>query len=177
VKSQTIQNSEIPKIPKIPENPGISGKSGNFENVGENFRDFGKTFSEFRNFKTLELFGKFRVFYKTALRSSVHIIKISVNWSKLCFSKKNPKMSRRLRKSPNPGKVRFSGFQDDAKIQPILENPGKNFRENRTFSEENFPKIENPENSEIGKFRKKVPKRRFWKIQPSFAERVLKRTF
>jgi hypothetical protein len=67
--------------------------------------------------------------------------------------------------------VQFSGFQDDAKIQPISGKSAKNFRENRTFSE-NFRK------SKIGKFRwkisEKVPKRRFWKIQPSFAERVLK---
>jgi hypothetical protein len=39
-----------------------------------------------------------------------------------------------------------------------------------------FRKISENRKSENsgGKFRKKVPKRRFWKIQPSFAERVLK---
>jgi hypothetical protein len=75
--------------------------------------------------------------------------------------------------SGNPGnsgkKKWFSGFQDDAKIQPISgksAEPGKS----DVFGGK-FPKIPNPDSEIPENFGKKVPKRRFWKIQPSFAER------
>jgi hypothetical protein len=81
-------------------------------------------------------------------------------------------------------KVRFFSdfFLYDAKIQPISGKfTGKNFRENRAFFGGKFPKKfpkfqkipEIPEN-----FGKKSGKNDdFRKIQPSFAKRVLKRTF
>jgi hypothetical protein len=76
----------------------------------------------------------------------------------------------------------FGFFLYDAKIQPIFGKfAGKNFRENRTFFgrkfPEKFPKFrkipEIPEN--FGK--KSVKNDDFRKIQHTFAERVLKRTF
>jgi Sec-independent protein translocase protein TatA len=60
------------------------------------------------------------------------------------FPKKIPENAQDLRKSLKSGKSVFSGFQDDAKIQPISENPRKKFPENRTFFGGKFPKI--PEN-------------------------------
>jgi hypothetical protein len=70
--------------------------------------------------------------------------------------------------------VVFSVFSDDAKIQPISENPGKKFPGKSDFGE-NFrksPKIrKNSGNSE------KSAKTSILENSTSFAERVLKRTF
>jgi hypothetical protein len=83
------------------------------------------------------------------------------------------------RVSGNPGipgkKVQFSVFRTTQEYSLFLEN-----REKISGKIGRFRKIsenQNPENSEIRKISEKNAKRRFWKIQPSFAERVLKRTF
>jgi hypothetical protein len=145
--------------------------------MSEEISGFRENFSEFRNLKVGN-FGKFRVFIKTALRSSV-TCKISVKLIEIrVFSEKIPENPQDV-KSQIPGKkVQFSGFFSTQRYSLFLENPrekisGKIGRFRRKISRK----------SEIGKFgnrkisEKKVPKRRFWKIQPSFAERVLKRTF
>jgi hypothetical protein len=100
------------------------------------------------------------VFYKTALRSSVHI-KISVKLIEIRVFQKIRKCPDRPPEIPEIPVVFFRFSSKDSLFLKIREK----FPENRTFSEENFPK--NPENlnSEIPKIRK-VPKRRFWKIQP-----------
>jgi hypothetical protein len=75
------------------ENPGISGKS-EFRKCRENFG-----FRElFRISEILKrgTFRKISLFYKTALRSSVHIIKISVKLVEIVF------FSKILRKCPRP---------------------------------------------------------------------------
>jgi hypothetical protein len=89
------------------------------------------------------------------------------------FGENSRKCLRTSREIPEiPGKKVFSVFQDDAKIQPISGKSAGKFPGKSDVFGENFPenhKIRKFGNS--GKFRKKVPKRRFWKIQPSFAER------
>jgi hypothetical protein len=120
---------------------------------------FRKTFSEFRILKTWELFGKFRVFYKTALRSSVHIIKISVKLVEIRFWK-NPKMSQDVSGNPrNSGKkkcvFRFSGRRKDT---AYFWN-GKKFPGKSDVFGGKFPEItENPENSGIRKISEKSAK-------------------
>jgi hypothetical protein len=93
------------------------------------------------------------------------------------FFGKIPKILRTSRKSKFRKKksAGFSGFQDDAKIQPISgKSAGKNFRENRTFSEKISPKITKSGNS--GKFRKKVQNVDFGKFNPRL-QSVLKTHF
>jgi hypothetical protein len=90
------------------------------------------------------------------------------------FSEKIPEnVSGRLRKSEIPEKsavFRFSGRRKDTAYFWKIRGkkfPGKSDVFRRKISKKN------PENSEIRKIsEKKVQKRRFWKIQPSFAERV-----
>jgi hypothetical protein len=117
------------------------------------------------------------VFFIKPLCAAVYIIKISVKLIEIRVFEKNPKIPQDVSEIQIPGKkVRFSGFQDDAKIQPISENPGKNFRENRTFSEKISRKSENPENSKSGNFGKKCQNVDFGKFNPRL-QSVLKRTF
>jgi hypothetical protein len=115
-------------------------------------------------------------FIKPLCCSSVHIIKISVKLVEIrVFSEKSPKIPQDVSEIPEiPGKkVQFSGFQDDAQRYNFWKIRGKKFPgKSDVFGKISKSKIGKFGNS--GKFRKKVPKRRFWKIQPSFAERVLK---
>jgi hypothetical protein len=106
------------KISTFLENPGISGKSGNFGKCRGKFPGFrGKLF--FGILEIPKLSGAFSAnlmfFIKTALRSSVHTIKISVKLIKIrVFSEKNPpKMSRATSgKSPEiSGKKRAVFFR------------------------------------------------------------------
>jgi hypothetical protein len=152
VRSTNFEKFRKSSFRKIPE----FRKIRNFENVGE-FPGFRKTFSGISEIlKRRELFGKFILFYKTALRSSVHIIKISVKLVEFVFSEKIPEnVSGRLRKSEIPEKSAVFRFSDDAKIQPISgKSAGKNFRENRTFFGGKFPK-KIRKIRKFGKFRKK----------------------
>jgi hypothetical protein len=125
-------------------------------------------------------------FIKTALRSRVHTVKLNVKWIKIrVFSEKNPpKMSRDVsEKHPeNSGKksaffFRFFAVRrkDTAYFLKIRGKkfPGKSgiFREKISAKFRKIPEI--PEN--FGK--KSVKNDDFRKIRPSFAERVLKRTF
>ena len=171
------------KMLEFPENPGISGKSGNFGKSRRKFPGFrGKLFSGiFEITKSLDNFSENFVFFiKTALCSSVHIVKINVKSVKFrVFSEKIlPKMSR-----GHPGKppeipekkVRFfSGFfstrrKDTAYFCKIFGKkfPGKSefFREKISAK---IPEI--PENSEnSGKFpEKKCQKWRFWENSTHF---------
>jgi hypothetical protein len=73
------------------ENSGISGKSGNFENVGK--FPISKLFFRISEISKRRNFSENFVFYKTALRSSVHIIKISVKLVEIVFFGKNPENS------------------------------------------------------------------------------------
>jgi hypothetical protein len=107
----TDNSGKFWKIPEFRENPGISGKSGNFGKCRGEFPGFrGKLFFGISEIPKLSgtFSANFMFFIKTALRSSVHTIKISVQWIKIhVFSKKNPpKMSRCVSgKSPEiPGK-------------------------------------------------------------------------
>jgi hypothetical protein len=151
------------------ENPGISGKSGNFGKCREKFPGFwGKLFFGISEIPKLsETFsGNFMFFIKTALRSSVHTIKIHVKLVKIqVFSEKNPpKMSRVVSgKSPEiPGKksaIFFRCFsirrKDTAYFWKIhgKKFPGKPGIFRGKISEK-IPEI--PENSgNSGKFRKK----------------------
>jgi hypothetical protein len=89
----------------------------------------------------------------------------------------NPEnVSGRLGKSQiREKKCSFPVFRT-TQIQPISGKSGKNFRENRTFSE-NFPKIPKSENSEIPEnFGKKNAKTSILEFNPRL-QRVLKRTF
>jgi len=165
----TVISHFTPKIPEFPENSGISGKSGNFGKSRRKFPGFrGKLFSGISEItKSSDNFSEnFVVFIKTALRSSVHIVKISVKLVKFrVFSEKIlPKMSRdRPGKTPEipEKKVRFfSGFfsvrrKDTAYFCKIFGKkfPGKSgiFREKISAKIRKIP--ENSGNS--GKFRKK----------------------
>jgi hypothetical protein len=177
------------KTPGFLENLGISGKSGNFGKCRGKFPGFrGKLFFGISEIPKLsETFsGNFLFFIKTALRSSVHSIKTHVKFIKIrVFSEKNPpKMSRDVSgKSPEIPRKKsafFSGFfsvrrKDTAYFWKIRGKkfPGKSgiFREKISAKIPEIPEI--PEN-----FRKKSVKNDdFRKIQPSFTERVLKRTF
>ena len=160
---------EFRKILDFPENPGISEKSGNFGKCRGKFPGFrGKLFSGISEIaKSSDNFSEnFVVFIKTALRSSAHIVKISVKLVKFdVFSEKIlPKMSRdRPGKTPEipEKKVRFfSGFfsvrrKDIAYFCKIFGKkfPGKSgiFREKISAKIRKIP--ENSGNS--GKFRKK----------------------
>jgi hypothetical protein len=71
------------EIPRFSENPGISGKSGNFGKCRGKFPGFrGKLFFGISEIPKLSgtFSANFMFFIKTALRSSVHVIKISVKW-------------------------------------------------------------------------------------------------
>jgi hypothetical protein len=93
------------------------------------------------------------------------------------FSKKIPKSLRTSRKSKfREKKCGFPVFEDDAKIQPISENPGKKFPGKSDVFGENFRKSENPENSKSGNFGKKCQNVDFGKFNPRL-QSVLKRTF
>ena len=160
---------EFWKISEFLANPGISGKSGNFGKCRGKFSGIrGNFFSGiFEIAKSSDNFSeKCVVFIKTALRSSVHTVKISVKLVKFgVFSDKIlPKMSRdRPGKTPEipKKKVRFfSGFfsarrKDTAYFCKIFGKkfPGKSgiFREKISVKIRKIP--ENSGNS--GKFRKK----------------------
>jgi hypothetical protein len=80
------------------------------------------------------------------------------------FPKKSPKILDVSGNPEIPGKVVFSVFSDDAKIQPISENPRKKFPGKSDFGE-NFrksPKIR--KNS--GNFGKKCQNVDFGKFNP-----------
>jgi hypothetical protein len=147
----------------------FSGKPEFLKTSGEKIWIPGKPFPEFRNKKRQGTFRKkFVFFYKTAL-GEVHIIKISVKLVEICvFREKIRKSPGRSGKSEIPGKKAFfSGFRTTQR-QPISGKSGISGK----IGLRKFP--ENPRKS--GKIRnrkisEKVPKRRFWKIQPSFAER------
>ena len=135
------------------ENPGISGKSGNFGKCRGNFSGFrGKLFFGISEIvKTSGTFlSNFVFFVKTALRSSVHSIKLYVNLVKIrVFSEKNPpKMSRDVSgKSPEIPRKKSAFFfrfflYTMQRYSPFLQNfwekisgkivhfSGENFREN-----------------------------------------------
>ena len=167
---KSLKNSRnFCKIQEFPENLGISGKSGNFGKSRRKFPEFrGKLFSGiFEITKSSDNFSEnFVVFIKTALRSSVHTVKISVKLVKFgVFSEKIlPKMSRdRPGKTPEipEKKVRFfSGFFSVRRKDTayFCKKIGKKFPgKSGIFREKISAKIRKiPENSgNSGKFRKK----------------------
>jgi hypothetical protein len=160
---------KLRKFPTFRENLGISGKSGNFGKCRGKFPGFrGKLFFGISEIpKLLETFSaNFMFFIKTALRSSVHVIKISVKLIEIrvFFKKNSPKMSRGVSgKFPEiPGKKSaiffrfFSGRRKDT--AHFWKIRGKKFPGKSDISREKIsgkiPEI--PENSgNSGKFRKK----------------------